>query len=140
MSTKDNEEATTGGWPKGEFTQQERVSQNIADYMSIQGLTQQELADRAGISRTTLSSYISARRYPRPAILERLAKSLGVSVGELTDNYQGDFNERETLSDEAYSAGRMFDTLDERGKRIVRAVLEAEVKCVRDTRTEDGNN
>lgn len=137
MNTKDNAGKTANSWPEDNLNARQRVGMNLYDYMTMRGLTQQELADRAGISRTSLSSYITARRYPRPAILESLAKCLGVSVGELTDNYQGEDGEREGLSDEAYSAGRMFDMLDERGKRIVRAVLEAEVESVRDSRAEE---
>lgn len=138
MSTKDNAEKAASSWPEDNLNARQRVGMNLYDYMTMRGLTQQELADRAGISRTSLSSYITARRYPRPAILERLAKCLGVSVGELTDNYQGEDVEREGLSDEAYSAGRMFDMLDERGRKIVRAVLEAEVESVRVSRTHEG--
>lgn len=116
-----------------------RVGMNIESYMKLRGMTQQELADKAGINRSTLTSYLIHRRYPRPDVLESLAKCLGVSVGELTDNYQGKENERETLSDEAYAIGRLFDSLDWRGKEIVRSILDAELKCVRDTRTLNDN-
>lgn len=117
-----------------------RVGMNIESYMKLRGMTQQELADKAGINRSTLSSYLIYRRYPRPDVLESLAKCLDVSVGELTDNYQGKENERDALSDEAYTIGRIFDSLDWRGKEIVRSILDAELKCVRDTRTLNDNS
>ena len=140
MSTENNAMNTANTKPSSKpdaDTQKKRVGQNLYAYMSIRGMTQQELADKVGISRTALSSYITARRYPRPAIIEKLATCLGVSVGELTDNYREENDAREPLSDEAYNVGRMFDTLDSRGRKIVRAVLEAEVKSVRDTRTDE---
>jgi transcriptional regulator with XRE-family HTH domain len=120
-------------WPSTELNPRERMAMNLYDYMQVRGYTQAELADRAGISRTTLASYMTARRYPRPDILARLADALHVSAGVLADNSVGETGSGvDNLSEEAYSIGRMFDQLDERGRKIVRALVEAELDAIRE--------
>ena len=47
------------------------------------GLTQEQLAQRAGISRGYLARLETARQDPRLSILERLAEALKVSVAKL---------------------------------------------------------
>jgi len=46
-------------------------------------LTQQELADRARIDRTTVLEIEAQRREPRPSTIRRLAKALGVKAEDL---------------------------------------------------------
>lgn len=48
------------------------------------GLTQAELAERAGITQAALSRYESGQREPAPPVLERLASTLGVTDRLLT--------------------------------------------------------
>lgn len=62
------------------------VAMNIYDYIRQSGLTQAEIAKRAGISKSTLSGYASGKSYPRPEQMARLAEVFGVSVGELTSS------------------------------------------------------
>lgn len=49
------------------------------------GLTQQELAERAGVHRQTVSAYElrQHRRRPRAAVLGRIAAVLGVPASDL---------------------------------------------------------
>ena len=47
------------------------------------GLTQAELARMAGISQGHLANLEAGRRTPRLAVLERLARALEISPGEL---------------------------------------------------------
>lgn len=46
-------------------------------------LTQQELADKAGITRVALARIETGGADPRPSTTRKLARSLGVSVDEL---------------------------------------------------------
>ena len=47
------------------------------------GLTQRELADRAGASQKSVSSWEAGERVPSPAALARLAAALGVPTEAL---------------------------------------------------------
>lgn len=47
------------------------------------GLLQVELAARMGVSQTAISNWLSGKRSPKPAELQRLAGVIGVSLNEL---------------------------------------------------------
>jgi transcriptional regulator with XRE-family HTH domain len=49
------------------------------------GMTQEQLAERAGVSRTYLARLETARQDPTLSMLEKLAKALGVKVGRLVE-------------------------------------------------------
>lgn len=68
------------------ITQKTIVAMNIFDYVQASGLTQTEIAKRAGISKSTLSAYIQGVNYPRPEQMAALARVFGVSVGSLTSS------------------------------------------------------
>lgn len=51
-------------------------------------ITQEELAERAGITQAALSRYENNLREPEPEVLERLAEQLGVTSAFLTHDYK----------------------------------------------------
>jgi transcriptional regulator with XRE-family HTH domain len=56
----------------------------------LAGLTQAELADRAGVSRDTVVRLERLRQPPRPRTLKKLAEVLGVSTRDLaSENGRG---------------------------------------------------
>jgi transcriptional regulator with XRE-family HTH domain len=61
----------------------ERVAMRLKALREQKGLTQEQLAQRAGISRGYLARLETARQDPRLSILERLAEALKVSVAKL---------------------------------------------------------
>ncbi len=61
------------------------VAANVKRIGSERGLTQQGLADKARIHRVYLAMIEGAARDPLLDILERLAKVLKVTVGELVE-------------------------------------------------------
>lgn len=67
-----------------EVSQRTIVAMNIYDYCQQSGLTQREIAKRAGISKSTLSAYVTGKNYPQPEQMKALADVFGVSVGDLT--------------------------------------------------------
>ncbi|MEZ3497685.1 MAG: helix-turn-helix domain-containing protein [Lachnospiraceae bacterium] len=48
--------------------------------------TQQEIADAAGIERTTYTTYETARNIPNVFILARIAELYGISVDDILHN------------------------------------------------------
>lgn len=62
-----------------------RVAKRLKVLRGRHGLTQTELARRAGISRGYLSRLEIARQDPTLSVLEKLAKALGVKVARLLE-------------------------------------------------------
>jgi transcriptional regulator with XRE-family HTH domain len=65
------------------------VGENIKYYRTKLGMTQEELADRAGINRSYLASLERGRRNTTLKTVEMLAKALGVSTTELVSPSSG---------------------------------------------------
>jgi transcriptional regulator with XRE-family HTH domain len=63
----------------------ERVAERIQALRQRRGLTQAELAAKAGISRGYLARLETARQDPTLTTLERLARALRVKVTRLLD-------------------------------------------------------
>jgi transcriptional regulator with XRE-family HTH domain len=62
-----------------------RVAENMKRIRNERGLTQQTLADKTKIHRVYLAQIEGATRAPSLEMLERLAKALKVTVGELVE-------------------------------------------------------
>jgi transcriptional regulator with XRE-family HTH domain len=61
----------------------ERMAIKLKRLREQRGLSQEQLAERAGISRTYLARLETARQDPRLSTLEKLAKALRVKVQDL---------------------------------------------------------
>ena len=60
-----------------------RVGKNVRTLRVDRGLSQEELAYKAGIHQTYLSGVEGGKRTPSVLVLERIADGLGVDVGRL---------------------------------------------------------
>lgn len=56
------------------------ISEKIKSLRLARGLTQQQLADKLNINRTTISNYENGNREPRLNELTAIADALGVSI------------------------------------------------------------
>jgi transcriptional regulator with XRE-family HTH domain len=61
----------------------DRVGSNIQRLRREKRLSQEELADRAGIHQTYLSGVESGKRNPSVLVLDRISKALGVDAVDL---------------------------------------------------------
>jgi transcriptional regulator with XRE-family HTH domain len=61
----------------------ERVAMRVKEWRERRGLTQEKLAQRAGISRPYLARLETARQDPKLSTLEKIAKALRVHVTKL---------------------------------------------------------
>ena len=59
------------------------IGEKIQEYRKKAGLTQQRLAECAGVATITIRQYESGKRQPRVGQLQKIANALGVSVSEL---------------------------------------------------------
>lgn len=58
---------------------------NLAEILFEQGVTQQELANRTGLSKTSISNYIRKVKLPGIRAIVNIAYALDVDVNELID-------------------------------------------------------
>jgi len=88
-------------------------------------LTQQQIADQMGITKTTYCGYENGRRQPDVEKIKQLAAILEVSGDDLLEtNYREDnylsLSEKEVI--------KKYRALDEHGIEVVNAVLDVEYK------------
>ena len=58
---------------------------NLAYLLAKNGMSQIDLAERAGLTQATISRYISARQLPGVRAIINIAHVLGLSIDELID-------------------------------------------------------
>jgi transcriptional regulator with XRE-family HTH domain len=68
---------------KNSMSVKEILAKNLREHRRRRGLTQENLAEAAGISTQYLAMIEIARRFPAPDLLERLAEVLDINVYEL---------------------------------------------------------
>lgn len=75
------------------------IGNTIKDLRMKQNMSQQELADKAGISRISIGNYERGSRHPNSSVIQQLAKALNVTPTILmgwTDKEKEKFNEMRT--------------------------------------------
>ena len=63
----------------------ERLGNRIQKQRKIIRLTQEQLADKVGVSRVFMGYIEQGRNVPSLEVLQKIARCLGVSIGNLTD-------------------------------------------------------
>lgn len=77
-----------GGTDKGRTPRQVELGDRIRRYRSRLGLSQEALAYEAGLNRTYIASLEAGQRNPSLDLMARLAKALGIDLGELVKGLQ----------------------------------------------------
>ncbi|REK54670.1 MAG: transcriptional regulator [Thermobacillus sp.] len=67
----------------------DHLALRIRAFRKLKGLTQQQLADRMGVSVAVLGSLERGTRRPDSRLMQRIAESLGIDYDELTGNEPG---------------------------------------------------
>ena len=111
-------------------------TEKVREHRGQLGLSQQELADKAGIGVRTLTYYECGKRFPQAAQLYKLAKALGVSTeylknDEIEDPSYGmdrmEYVEEMLRENQALFAG---GTISEEAKdAYFQAVMKAYLEC-----------
>ena len=63
----------------------ERLARNLRSLRKKTGLSQEAFADEVGVHRTYMGGIERGKRNPSITIIDKIAKTLGVSCGELLD-------------------------------------------------------
>ena len=59
------------------------ISQNLKDLRRLSGMTQEQVAEKVGLTRQAISSYESGRTQPDLAMLEQLAEVYGAEITDV---------------------------------------------------------
>ena len=95
-------------------------AENLKYFRKRAGLTQQELADKIGVSRSTIGMYESAEREPDFETLEAIADVLNVNMSILL----GEEKSTPVISDEG-EVSVIFNQLNDVNKSAALAALKA---------------
>ena len=67
---------------------------NFKDLIKKNGLTWDDLAERIGVTRRSISAYVYGERRPPPRIAERIGRELGLTKEEIWDMFYTDKTDR----------------------------------------------
>jgi transcriptional regulator with XRE-family HTH domain len=72
------------------------LAENMKKNRQLRGLTQEQLAEKAGVSSHYVAMVETRKTFPKPEMLERFAKTLGIEPYQLfaVENDPNDPNER----------------------------------------------
>ena len=108
----------------------ENLGRNLIFFRKLAGLTQQQVADRLNLNRTTYTKYETGASEPSIEILKALAVILEVDVSLLlTDEMDPDLVEDviegyHHSADRFFSVWKQFDDLDEQERREIEEMLD----------------
>lgn len=77
------------------------INKRLMDLICVSGLTQKEVAEKAGITEAAMSHYLKGTRCPRPTVLAKLAEILGTNINYLIGG-------KENSEDNAFNQIRML--------------------------------
>lgn len=105
---------------------------NLRNARESAGLTQQQIADEMGISKSTYCGYEIGKRQPDVDKIKQLAKILHVTGSYLIgiDDSDSENKKAPSVSDEAMEVAKTFDKLDGHGQGAVKAILNFEHAAV----------
>lgn len=106
-------------------------SDNLKRVRLRTGMTQQQVADALGITKSTYCGYETGKRQPDIAKLRKLALQLCISVDALLGLV--DDNSEYTVSPQEYERILLFRQLDSHAQRLLRLTFEEELARVRST-------
>ncbi|MDW4420951.1 helix-turn-helix transcriptional regulator [Staphylococcus saprophyticus] len=67
-----------------------QISSNIKNIMKKQGLTQLKLADKTGISKSTISDYLNNKTLINPDNVQKVADALNVKKSDIDPTFKKD--------------------------------------------------
>lgn len=74
------------------MTLQQKISENLKSEIELSGKSKTEIAKAIGVSKPTISQYISGRAQPTLATLSKLCTFLGISADDILEVDNNDFD------------------------------------------------
>lgn len=94
------------------------------------GLTQEEVARKIGIAKSTYCGYETGKREPDVDKIKKLAYVLGTTGDILLETNMKPAVDHLHISTAALKIARSYDSLDAHGKKVVSVVMNAEVERI----------
>lgn len=107
------------------------IAKRLVQIREQNGYSRKRLAEELGRPYRTLTNYESGVREPGHEYIIEIAKKFGVTTDfilGISDNPKISTKNASPYSSEAQELAEVYEKLDDRGKRVVRAVLECESK------------
>ncbi len=98
-----------------------KIPNRIKEYRNVVGLTQKELAFRAGISRSVLSQFENSGKNPSLKTLDKISKVLNVSLSQLLKSK----NALDNLCAEAQVLFKDYESLSKEAKKTIANVIKS---------------
>ncbi|MGW9934330.1 helix-turn-helix domain-containing protein [Staphylococcus hominis] len=70
-----------------------QISTNIRKFMKAQGLRQLDLANKSGISRSTISDYLNNKTLINPENVQKIANALNVNKSDIDPSFKSQKNQ-----------------------------------------------
>ena len=105
-----------------EYGNNEVFANNLKLYMKYHNLDRISLSKKLDVPYTTLTDWLTAKKYPKMDRIEEIAKLFNITKSELIENTSGKVNERLILF---YKASSLLN--DDEWK-IIKFILEEKIK------------
>lgn len=92
-------------------------AEKLREYREYRSMTQEQLAKRIGVAKSTIAGYESGNRTPDVAKIKKIASALGITGDDLLETEK--IKRASSMSEEARQLGEIYDRLDRWGKRLV---------------------
>jgi transcriptional regulator with XRE-family HTH domain len=116
----------------------ELIGKRIQDIRIQRHMTQETLASRIGISKSSISEWEACKRVPRMETLRKIADALGVDVWEIIGFEEVDYTP--PVNNEVDELVGKWNALDNYGKRAVKAVMDVEYERMQAECSQENQN
>ena len=105
-------------------------AENLRYWMSREGYSQVDLADSVGVSEAAVSFWLSAKKYPTPGKIQKIADLLGLKKSDLIDKHDRSEESNDEFRNRMKAEyGVLFDLVDKADEKQ-RAQIEQIVKAI----------
>lgn len=100
--------------------------QNLRKYRVMEGLSQEELASKSGLSRNFISDLETSKKQPSYDAVKKLAKALGISLDQISydlDTVSDDYYIKESLMIRSRMSEKKRRVADRLGLKLLEEIL-----------------
>ena len=114
----------------------ERIRASLEKYISASGYTQKEIAEKLGVSKSSITNWLKGKNSPDANLVMPICKLLNITVGQFYGEDEAfeeksDTTKKEnapSVSEEAMKLAMDYDGfMDDRGRETVRGVADLEI-------------